>query len=113
MKTLTSSPSSQGRRFPFLSACPEGALIMLRVQPGSPKNEAQGIHNNRLKVRLTSPPVEGRANDCLIEFLSKLLGVKKFALALIAGHKSRDKTVKIFGASLGDIEASLAKAKVL
>lgn len=81
---------------------------MLRVQPGAPKNETQGIYNNRLKVRLTSPPVEGRANDCLIGFLSKLLGVRKSALAIIAGHKSRDKTVKISGASAGDIEASLA-----
>lgn len=109
MKTRTSSPSSQGRRLPFLSACPEGALIMLRVQPGSPKNETQGIHNNRLKVRLTSPPVEGRANDCLIGFLSKLLGIKKSALALIAGHKSRDKTVKISGASVGEVEKAIAK----
>ncbi len=81
---------------------------MLRVQPGAPKNEAQGVHNNRLKVRLTSPPVEGRANDCLIGFLSKLLGVKKSALAIVAGHKSRDKTVKISGASIGEVEASLA-----
>ncbi|MEK7678661.1 MAG: DUF167 domain-containing protein, partial [Deltaproteobacteria bacterium] len=64
---------------------------MLRVQPGAPKNEAQGVHNNRLKLRLTSPPVEGRADDCLIVFLSKLLGIKKSALALVAGHKSRDK----------------------
>lgn len=82
---------------------------MLRVQPGAPKNEAQGIHDNRLKVRLTSPPVEGRANDCLIGFLSKLLGVRKSALALVAGHKSRDKTVKISGASAVELELSLAK----
>lgn len=82
---------------------------MLRVQPGAPKNETQGIYNNRLKVRLTSPPVEGRANDCLIGFLSKLLGVKKSALALVAGHKSRDKTVKISGASIVELELSLAK----
>ena len=109
MKTRASSPSSQSPKFPFLTACPEGALIMLRVQPGAPKNEAQGVHNNRLKLRLTSPPVEGRANDCLIVFLSKLLGIKKSALALVAGHKSRDKTVRISGASLGGIEASLAR----
>ena len=86
---------------------------MLRVQPGAPKNEAQGIHNNRLKVRLTSPPVEGRANDCLIEFLSKTLGVRKSALDITAGHKARDKTVKVSGASLSEIEASLAKIRLL
>ncbi len=109
MKTLTGSPSSQGRRFPFLRSCPDGALIMLRVRPGAPKNEAQGVHNDRLKVRLTSPPVEGRANDCLMEFLSEILGVKKSALSLVAGHKSRDKTVKVTGASVGEVESSLAK----
>lgn len=108
MKMQTNSPSSRSPKFPFLRACPDGALIMLRVQPGAPKNEAQGVRNNRLKVRLTSPPVEGRANDCLIGFLSKILGVKKSALALIAGHKSRDKTVKISGASLVELEKAIA-----
>jgi uncharacterized protein (TIGR00251 family) len=56
-----------------------------------------GIQGDELKVRLTSPPVEDAANKLCMEFLAKLLGVAKSRVSIIAGAKSRHKTIKVIG----------------
>ena len=74
--------------------------IHIYVQPRASKNEVLGIHNDFLKIKLTSPPVDGAANTMLAKFLSKLLGVSKSSLEIVSGEKSRNKTVKVKGISL-------------
>jgi uncharacterized protein (TIGR00251 family) len=71
--------------------------IALYCQPGAKKTEVCGEHDGRLKIRLSAPPVEGKANDALIAWLSKTLKVKQSAIVLIAGDLSRLKRVLVTG----------------
>lgn len=72
-------------------------FINIHLQPRASKNEIVGIHGDSLKVRLTSPPVEGAANSHVIEFFAKRLGIQKSNITIVSGEKSRHKTLKIEG----------------
>lgn len=85
----------------------EGVTFQVRVIPGASKNEVAGIQDGALKVRLTAPPVEGKANRACVEFLAGLLGVRRSALAIISGEKSRKKTVSVTGLARGELEERL------
>jgi uncharacterized protein (TIGR00251 family) len=80
----------------------------VRVQPRASRNEIAGVHGVALKVRLHAPPVDGAANEALIEFLSERLGVSRRSVAIIAGHSSRSKMVEVEGISAASVQ-SLAK----
>ena len=68
--------------------------IKIRVQPNAKQNKIVE-ENGRYKVYLTAPPVEGKANQALIEFLSENFKVKRSKIKLLKGAKSRDKLVEI------------------
>jgi uncharacterized protein (TIGR00251 family) len=86
----------------------EGYLyIHVKVQPRSSKNEMVGIHGESLKIKLTSPPVEGAANSLLVEFMAKRLGVPKSNIEIVSGGKSRRKTLKIEGMSKAEVSSIL------
>ena len=70
-------------------------LLSLHVQPGAKKTEVAGMHGAALKIRLAAPPVDGRANECLIGFLAKALGIAKNRVSLQSGAGSREKRVRI------------------
>lgn len=82
-------------------------IIYIHVQPRASKNEIVGIHGDSLKVRLTSPPVEGAANSLLVEFMAKKLGLPKSRIELISGEKSRHKTLKIDGLTMAEAATRL------
>lgn len=83
---------------PYLRTLPDGTLLLnLLVQPRASKNELAGPHNDALKLRLTTPPVEGRANQAVIAFLAKRLHLPKSALTIKSGQQSREKQVIITG----------------
>jgi len=84
-----------------------GLSFDIRVIPGASKNEVAGIQDGALKVKLTAPPVEGKANRACVEFLAGLLGVRRSALAIISGEKSRKKTVSVTGLVRGELEERL------
>lgn len=71
--------------------------LHLHIQPRASRNEVVGIHGDSLKIRLTSPPVEGAANSLLVEFMAKKLGMPKSRIEIAAGERSRHKTLKIEG----------------
>lgn len=75
----------------------------MRLQPRSSKNAVEGVQENSLKIKLTAPPVEGEANRALIEFLSDLLGIRKSALSIDTGTKSREKRVRVEGMGLKEM----------
>lgn len=77
MKRMKKLDSFRNSDFPFLSLCEDGILLKLHIQPGASKNEISGMHGSSLKIKLTSPPVEGAANKSLVEFLAKTLNIKK------------------------------------
>lgn len=74
-----------------------GVLLRLFVQPRASKNEIVGILGDELKIRLTSPPVEGAANRLCCEFVAKRLGIAKSSVVLIAGETSRHKRLLLRG----------------
>lgn len=77
----------------------DGAVTLtLHVQPGAKRTEFAGLHGEALKIRLAAPPVDGKANACLLAFLAKFMGVPKSAVTLLAGDTSRQKIVRIAGA---------------
>lgn len=71
--------------------------VSIRVQPRASKNEIAGTMDGALKVRLTAPALENRANDALAEFLANLLKTSKSAVRIQSGLQSRNKRVEIRG----------------
>ena len=81
----------------------EGVILPVRIQPRASKDEIVGEYNGALKIKLTSPPVEGEANRRCIEFLSKRFKIAKSQLEIIKGEKSKDKLIKIIGLGKADV----------
>ena len=79
----------------------------VRVVPRARINEITGIHGDALKVRLTAPPVEGRANEALVAFLAKRLGVRKSEVEIVAGTTSRRKMIRVIGVLAQEMEERL------
>jgi len=73
----------------------EALLLTLRVQPRASRDEIVGPHGESLKVRITAPPVEGKANAHLLKFLAKAFGVSRAAVELLGGESAREKRVRI------------------
>lgn len=71
--------------------------LSIYVQPGAKKTMFDGFFDNHLKIRIKSPPLDGKANEELIEFLSEKLKVKKSCIGIVAGERSRYKIVEIDG----------------
>ncbi|OGW08563.1 MAG: YggU family protein [Nitrospinae bacterium RIFCSPLOWO2_12_39_16] len=84
-----------------------GVVFTVKVQPRSSKNEICGIYGDAVKIKLTSPPVEGEANESLINFLSKSLNISKGQIEIIGGHKSKNKLIKMRGVKRERIEECL------
>ncbi|MSN25996.1 MAG: YggU family protein [Geobacter sp.] len=84
---------------PFITATEDGVILSIHVQPRASKNQLCGIQGEALKIRLTSPPVDGAANKLCREFLADLFGVAKSYVEIISGETSRHKRVKIIGDS--------------
>ncbi len=82
----------------------DGIVLTLHIQPRASKNEVCGIHGDALKVRLTSPPVDGAANKLCREFLAELFGVPKSAVEIISGEASRHKRARIAGGSIARLQ---------
>lgn len=73
----------------------EDLLLQLRVQPRAARDEVVGPHGDCLKVRITAPPVEGKANAHLVKFLAKAFGVNRADVELLAGESGRSKRLRI------------------
>jgi hypothetical protein len=82
-----------------------GVLFFVRVAPRAARETIVGVHDGALKVRLTAPPVEGAANRALCALLARRLRVAKSAVAVVAGERSRYKTVRVKGAAAESVQA--------
>lgn len=85
-----------------------GVRLHLYVQPGGKKSEVLGEHDGALKIRIQAPPVEGKANAAVVEFVAELLGVPRSRVTLIRGEKSRQKVVEITNMTRAEALAKLA-----
>lgn len=86
---------------------PNGCTFSVRVHPGAKRNAITGTHDNALKISLTSPPTNGRANQALIAFLAERLNIPRASIELISGHTSRTKTLRLTGITTAEAESRL------
>jgi uncharacterized protein (TIGR00251 family) len=70
-------------------------LLRIRLQPRASGDEIVGVQDGALKIRITAPPVDGKANDHLVRYLAKVFDVSASRVTLVFGHKGKDKRVLI------------------
>jgi uncharacterized protein (TIGR00251 family) len=78
-----------------IESTPGGVVIAVRVIPRSGRSGVAGTRGGALLVRLNAPPVEGAANDELVEVMADVLGVPRRAVTIVAGERSRNKRVRV------------------
>ncbi|HVP55235.1 MAG TPA: DUF167 domain-containing protein [Candidatus Eisenbacteria bacterium] len=86
---------------------PAGATFQVKVHPRARKNAITGVVGDALKLALTAPPVEGRANEACIGFLAELLNVPRSSVTIAAGESSRQKLIRVAGMRAAQVEATL------
>lgn len=77
--------------------------FQVRLQPRARRNEVAGLFQRAVKIRLTSPPVDNRANRQLEKFLASMLGLSRTSVKIVSGEKSRLKTVAVEGLSESEV----------
>ncbi len=74
-------------------------VIKVKIVPGSSKNKIVGVHNDAIKITITAPPIEGKANKKCIAYLAKYFDVAKSKIEIISGQTSKNKLIKIYDIS--------------
>lgn len=96
---------------PFCVETPDGVLLAVRVIPRARRTETAGTRPDEngvaLLVRLAAPPVEGAANDALVEFLAARLQVPRRAVRIVSGERGRRKRVMVEGVTADRVRAAL------
>ncbi len=72
-------------------------FLKVYLQPKSSKNEMVGPYRDGIKVKVTAPPIEGKANEALIKFLAKEFKISASSIEILRGHNSREKIMRIGG----------------
>ena len=86
---------------------PNGATFAVKVHPRAKKNAITGEVGEALKLSLTAPPADGKANEACIEFFAKLLKVPRSSVTIAAGHTSRNKVIRVAGLSAEEVRKRL------
>jgi len=86
---------------------PTGVSLAVKVHPRAKKNAITGKVGDALKVALTAPPVDGKANDACIEFFAKLLNVPRSSVTIAAGQTSRNKVIRVAGLTAQQVRERL------
>ena len=87
----------------------KGIVFVVKVQPRARRNAIIGAVGDMLKLALTAPPVDGRANQAVIEFLAELFEIPRASVTIASGETSRNKTVRITGVSKLAVETKLSQ----
>lgn len=85
----------------------DSCTLAIKAIPNAPRSEIIGWLGDALKIKIHAPPVEGRANEALCEFLAETLGLPRRAVSVLRGDTSRQKLVRIEGLTLADLKAKL------
>lgn len=84
-----------------------GLTFAIKVQPRARKNAVTGEVGDALKIALTAPPAEGKANDACIEFLANILKVPRSSVTIASGQTSRRKVIRVTGVSSSQLRERL------
>jgi uncharacterized protein len=82
----------------------DAVVVPVRAQPGAARDRVAGEHDGALKVAVTAPPEDGRANAAITKALAKALGVRKSAVTLVSGQTSRNKTFRVVGVTAKQVQ---------
>jgi uncharacterized protein len=85
----------------------QGATFAVKVHPRAKKDRITGEIGDALKLALTAPPIEGRANGACIEFFAKLLKVPRSSVSIAAGLNNRNKVIRVVGLSADEVRKRL------
>ena len=86
---------------------PAGATFQVKVHPRARKNAITGVVGDALKLALTAPPVEGRANEACIAYFAEFLNVARSSVTIAAGESSRQKLIRVAGMQAAQVEEKL------
>jgi len=86
---------------------PAGATLAVKIHPRARKNAITGEFRDALKLSLTAPPVEGKANQACIEFLANLLNLPRSSVTIASGQNSRNKVIRVTGLSANEVQKRL------
>jgi uncharacterized protein len=86
---------------------PAGMTFRVKVQPRARRNAVVGQLGDALKVALTAPPVEGRANEACIEFFAEFLQLPRSSIKIVSGQSSRNKVIRVVGISAEELRRRL------
>jgi uncharacterized protein len=89
----------------------DGCTLPVRVHPGARRNAIAGVHDGALKISLTTPPTDGRANEALITFLAEHLRIPRSRITLLSGATSRSKTLRIAGKNATEVQAAFSPSE--
>ncbi len=95
---------------PFLRSQGTGVLLSVKVQPRAARTQFAGILGSELKIKVAAPPVDGAANEALVEFLAEVLGCPRRAVALVRGQASSHKVFEIAGMTPANVVIRIAHA---
>ena len=87
-----------------------GTVLALHIQPGAKRSAVCGMYGDAVKIAIKSPPVDGKANRALCEFVADKLGAPTGAVLLVSGATGRDKRLHIAGRSPEEVRTALEKA---
>jgi uncharacterized protein len=96
----------------FAKDVADGCTLSVRVHPGARRNGVTGVHADSVKIALTSPLVDEKANDALIAFLADALRLPRARISLVSGATSRSKVLRITGKSAAEVAAALFPAEI-
>ena len=94
----------------FLRVQADGVLLSVKLQPRASANEIGEALGNKLRIKVTAPPVDAAANEALVKLLAQHLDCPRNRVELVRGHTSRHKTVKLYGIAPEEVVKRLGAA---
>jgi uncharacterized protein (TIGR00251 family) len=93
----------------WIQDTPKGVVIRVQVQPQAAKSEIVGLYGapQRLKIRIAAPPIEGRANEAILQLLKKVIRQKGVQFTIIRGENSKKKDLLFTGITMKELEKAL------
>jgi uncharacterized protein (TIGR00251 family) len=97
---------------PYAKDIADGCILAVRLQSAARRKAVTGLHADAVKIALTAPPVDGKANEALIAFLAEALRLPRARIAIVSGLTSRSKQLRITGRNAAEVIAALFPTEV-